>query len=465
MGLTVTNVNTLSLLNILNKTSAAQSDTLMKLSTGYRINKGSDDPAGMIALQGINAELISVDAAISFGARAKSMLDVADSSLKEVSSLLSQVQTLVSSSTSSGSLSASELAANQSQIDGAIQAIDRIVQSASFNGKNLLDGNLAIRATASDASKVSGVRVYSRPSADTAQTLNVNVTAAGAVASATFTTVSAASLGDAQFNITGKLGTATITVNEDDTFTEIRDKVIAAASDTGVSASIVGSELRLQSRDYGSASFLRTTLISGDTQFQNLAHTKGTDAKVTINGQSAYVDGLHVSFNSAGVSGEFSLTETGNAVGSAGNVTVDGGGATFQLGTSGNSRSTIGLNSTYSHDLGDSVSGYLNSIKSGGSNDLSTNANKALEIVKKAITQVATAQGRIGGFSKFQIETAVNSLNSTKEALVSARSTIRDIDYAAETAELSRQNVLMQSAISLLGVANQQSGQILALLR
>lgn len=465
MGLTVTNSNTLSLLNILNKTSSAQSDTLAKLSTGYRVNKGSDDPAGLIAIQSLNSELVSVDAALSNSARAKSMMDVADGSLKEISSLLTQVQSLAAASVSSGGLSGAELAANQAQIDNAITAIDRIVRTASFNGKNLLDGAQSIRATASDPTKVSDVRVYSRPSQDSTQSFAVNVQTAGTVASATLTTVSAASLGDAQFTITGALGTATITVADADTFTEIRDKIIAAASETGVSASISGSELHLQSRDFGSSKFVSASLISGDTDFANVARTNGTNASVTVNGQQAFVDGLKVSFNSNGTSGEFTLTTTGNVAGSAGNVNIDGGGATFQLGTTSNTRSTVGLNSLYSHDLGDSISGYLNTIKSGGSNDLSTDANKALEIVKKAISQVATAQGRIGGFTKFQVESSVNSLNATKEGLTAARSTVRDIDFAVETAELSRQNVLLQSALSLLGVANQQSGQILALLR
>jgi len=84
MGLTVNNVNTLSLLNILNSTSNDQSNTLTKLSTGFNINKGSDDPAGLIAVQSLSAELTAVDAAINNGQRANSVLDVADSALGEI---------------------------------------------------------------------------------------------------------------------------------------------------------------------------------------------------------------------------------------------------------------------------------------------------------------------------------------------------------------------------------------------
>lgn len=465
MGLTVTNVNTLSLLNILNRTAAAQSNTLSQLATGFRINKGADDPAGLIAVQGLSAELVGVDAAIANGQRAKSVLSTADGAILEVTSLLSEIESLAAKSTSSGGLSAAEIAANQAQIDSAISAIDRIVRTTSFNGKNLLDGQLSIRATASAPTEVSDVKVYSRPSSTSNQTFAVNVETAGAVASATLTTVASSALDAAEFTVTGNLGTATITVTDTDTLAQIRDKVIAAAADTGVSASLAGGEIHVQSRGYGSAAFVQASYISGDTDFTNVSNSIGTDAVVTVNGQTAAADGLRISYNTNGTSGEFVLTAAGNVVGSAGNIVIDGGGATFQLGTGSNTQSTIGINGLFSHNLGDSVTGYLSTIKSGGANALNVNANNAVNVAKAALTQVATTQGRVGGFQKFQVETALNSLAATQEALVSARGSIRDVDFAKETAELSRQNVLLQSSISLLGVASQQTAQILALLR
>jgi flagellin len=94
-----------------------------------------------------------------------------------------------------------------------------------------------------------------------------------------------------------------------------------------------------------------------------------------------------------------------------------------------------------------------------------TNPSQAADIARTAARQISTLQGRIGGFQRFQVQTALNSLNDTKEGLEKARSVIRDVDYAVESAELNRQNILLQSAMSLLGLANQQSAQVLALLR
>ncbi|MCK6457597.1 MAG: flagellin [Phycisphaerae bacterium] len=464
MGLTIYNPNTLQLLNILNQTSAQQSNTLLRLSTGRLINRGADNPAGMIALQSLNAEATATDAAIASAQRADSMLAVADGALNEVQSLLTEIESLAAASLNSGGLSAAEIAANQAQIDAAVESIDRIVRTTGFNGKNLLDGAQSIRTSVSQPTKVTDAHVYSRRSSSSSDTFSITVDAAGAVASGTLvsnpTVVSAAS-----FSIAGKLGTATIEITAGSTLAQIRDKIIAAAAETGVSASVTGSDVRIQSREYGESAFVSVTRISGDSDFQNVAHTAGTDARVSINGQAALVDGLRVSFNSNGASGEFTLTSTGNVAGSAGTITTSGGGATFQLGTSATTRATLGIDSLASFNLGDSNTGYLSQVKGGGSNDLATNASNALAIARRAIDAVATARGRVGAFQKFHVGTTLNSLNATKQALADAVSLINDVDYAQETAELSRQNVLMQSATALLGVANQQTANILALLR
>src|SRR6185295_3469173 len=107
---------------------------------GVNISRGADDPAGLIAVNSLSAELTAVDSAIANGQRANSVLATADGALNEINSLLSQIESLAASSTSSGGLSAAEISANQSQIDAALSSINRIVSVTSFNGKKLLDG-------------------------------------------------------------------------------------------------------------------------------------------------------------------------------------------------------------------------------------------------------------------------------------------------------------------------------------
>jgi flagellin len=465
MGLTITNTNTLQLLSSLNRLSSQNSSTLQKLTTGFRINKGSDDPAGLIALQNLNAELTATDAAISSGQRANSLLGVADGALTEISSLLLDIESLAAASTNSAGLTQAEIAANQAQIDQAITSIDRIVQQTNFNGTKLLDGSQGIRTTrdATALTDTADVRIFSRRTQSTSDALAINVTTAARVASAVI--ANTASVSAANFAVQGKDGSATISVGAGEALTAVRDKIIAAAGQTGVSARVSGQRLIAVARQFGTDGFLSTSYIDGDADFTTVAYTAGVDAVATIAGQSVTADGLQFSFNQNGISGEFRLTTAGNAAGSAGTITVTTGGATFQLGTNSTTRATIGVDSLMSHKLGANGTGYLHELKSGGQYDVSKDPSKAVSIVREAISKVATAQGRIGGFQKFAVGSTLNSLEATKASLTEARGQIRDTDFATETAELSRQQVLLQSTISLLGVAGQQTSQILSLLR
>ena len=207
---------------------------------------------------------------------------------------------------------------------------------------------------------------------------------------------------------------------------------------------------------------------TGD-DIQNTSRAEGTDAQITINGVNAAVDGLDVHYNANGVSLSFSLTSdfgSGNTANTTSTFTVQAtGGATFQLGTEAATRSTIGIDSLASYKLGGGDSGgFLTNLQSGGSADLETDTQTALTVVRRAMSDVASARGRIGGFQKFQVQTSINSLNAAKTGLSSARSIIAETDYAVATAELNRQSVLLNSGISLLGLANQQATQILSLL-
>lgn len=466
MALTVTNTNSLQLLNILNRTSIDQSNTLTRLSTGSRINRGADDPAGLIAVRTFNTELTAVNAALSNNQRTDSILNVADKALNEVSSLVNEIKSLAVASANKDGISADELAANQSQIDEALTAIDRIINSTEFNGKKLLDGSQSITVSGVDGTKLSDLKVFSRdPNA--ASTITVDVTSAAAKASAAVATTSASS--DTSISIQGKLGSVVIDVKQDENLSSVAAKIDAATAQTGVDAiASSNGSLYLQSDDYGSAAFVRATVLSGDsTNFTNV-NDSGDDAVVSVNGQATAVDGLNVNYSANGVSLAFNLTEDyndGTVTGSESFTVNNEGGATFQLGTTSNTRSTIGVDGLYSQQLGNSTVGFLSTLKGGGANSLINDPNQASKIATEAANQIAKVQGRIGGFQKFQVQTALNQQTAAKEGLTTALSTIQDVDYATETATLNRQNVLLQSAISLLGLANQQSSQILTLLR
>lgn len=471
MPLTVTNSNSLALLGILNRTQAAQSRTLTQLSTGQRINAGKDDPAGLIAVKSLEAELRSVDAAISNVQRTDAILGVADNAYQEISSQLEEIVALAQASSNSAGLSASEVAANQAQVDNAIAAIDRIVSTTSFNGKKLLDGSLAVNTTVAGAgaASFSDIAVYSRPTNGGNIVLNVAKTADAQTANFTIVNLAtdATALGAAgSVSIQGNLGTAIIDVVATDTAVEVRAKVNAVTAQTGVTADNGGTagsgDVRLLSQSFGTAAFVRAANVSGSLATEG--RDEGVDAAVTVNGVAAAVDGNTVFFNQNGVGLSFQVAATGGAASATFTLAADTG-ATFQLGTESSTRQTIGLEGAYSFELGQSGIGYLSNLRSGGTADLNTDPGRAGQIAKAAAQQLAVMQGRLGGFQKFQVGSAANQLSSVKEGLTSAKSVIADVDFAEASADLNQQNVLLQSAISLLGIANQQGAQVLALLR
>ena len=137
-----TNVSSLIAQNILGWSNQALGQSLERLSTGLRINRGKDDPSGLIASENLRSDIVSVRAAITNGQRANQVIATADSALGEVSSLLNDIRGLVTESANSGALSDAQIEANQLQLDSSLEALNRIAQTTAFQGRKLLDGNL-----------------------------------------------------------------------------------------------------------------------------------------------------------------------------------------------------------------------------------------------------------------------------------------------------------------------------------
>ncbi|WP_168563738.1 flagellin N-terminal helical domain-containing protein [Crateriforma spongiae] len=137
-----TNVPSLVAQNRLQTSNRDLQTSLTRLSTGLRINSGSDDPAGLIASEALRSEITSLGKAVSNTQRASQIISTADSALGEVSSLLNDIRGLVVEAANSGALSPDEIAANQLQIDSSLEAINRIAQTTTFQGRRLLDGSL-----------------------------------------------------------------------------------------------------------------------------------------------------------------------------------------------------------------------------------------------------------------------------------------------------------------------------------
>ncbi|HET6880081.1 MAG TPA: flagellin, partial [Pirellulales bacterium] len=138
-----TNLTSLQAQNNLYNNQASLQTSLERLSTGLRINSGKDDPSGLIASSVLGSEVVGIGQAITNSQRANNIVATADAALSQVGTLLNDISGLVQASANKGAISSSEIAANQVQVDSAIESIDRIGQTTVFGGDLLLNGSKA----------------------------------------------------------------------------------------------------------------------------------------------------------------------------------------------------------------------------------------------------------------------------------------------------------------------------------
>ena len=141
------------------------------------------------------------------------------------------------------------------------------------------------------------------------------------------------------------------------------------------------------------------------------------------------------------------------------------GGALFQLGPEvvSNQQARLGIGSVSTASLGGSA-GRLYELRTGENRSLTNDPINAAAIVDEVITNVAELRGRLGAFQRTSLESNIASLQDTLVNLTEAESAIRDADFAAESASLTRAQILVQSGTSVLAIANQNPQNVLALL-
>ena len=473
-----TNVSSLVATRILNKNNDSLNQALERLSTGVRINSGKDDPAGLIASQRLKSETTAINAALDNANRADNMVAVAEGGLQEVSSLLTELEGLVDRSANEAGLSSDELAANQLQVDTILDSINRIATSTEFGGKKLLNGSLDYTTSSMPASGINDLKVNStRLAANATKTVVTVITQSAQTAKLTYTNAaSTTSANTKTIQVTGKYGTEQFTFASSTTFANVVTAVNSAKSLTGVSASISGTALNFNSTDYGLESFVSVEAIQNTftvTGGSSATKDYGRDVGITVNGVKAITKGLDVSIRSTGLSLDMTLsawygTRNPGGAGTSKTFYITGGGADFSIGpTQGlNALASIGLQSVSTGTLGTKGQGYLSTLGSGQTNQLSAGTfETGQRIIRSAISQVSSLRGRLGAFQKNTLQSTINSLQVSYENVTAAESAIRDADFATETSNLTRSQILVQSATSVLQQANSAPQNVLALLR
>ncbi|MFO0941837.1 MAG: flagellin [Pirellulales bacterium] len=277
---------------------------------------------------------------------------------------------------------------------------------------------------------------------------------------------------DVVFELLGKSGSEVFNVKAGTTINELITQINLVSDATGVTAQVDandGTKLNLKSSAFGSDAFVDLRVISEastGTFTQSVgagARDIGSDIVAKVNGVDANGKGNSLSINTASLA--LSLTVSAGSDDDI-NFNITGGGALFQLGGDvvSNQQARIGISSVSTARLG-GASGRLFQLGSGETGSLASNPSLASNIVDEAINQVTSLRGRLGAFQATTLQSNLASLNDTVSNLTEAESTIRDADFAQESAALTRAQILVQSGTTVLGIANQSPQNVLSLLR
>ncbi|MBX3384860.1 MAG: flagellin [Phycisphaeraceae bacterium] len=514
MGRINTNVQSLIAQRVLTQNNSGLSQALERLSTGLKINRGKDDPAGLIASENLRSEQKSLSQAVSNADRADQVVNIAEGGLQEISSLLTELQGLVTNSASKAGLSVEEKNANQLQIDSILQTIDRVSSATNFQGIKLLNGNFDFR-TSGVQSGVADFRVNAAKFSGASMAVDMQVTASaqqgGMFLSFGGTSLDINTGSSFVIEISGTRGSRELSFASGTTLNKIVDAINTFSDVTGVTASLSSGATRigLSSSEFGSAEFVsvkvinaaginstgngdagtptrgvynrqaasfnaaNTTINSSFTSATNGVTDYGQDVRATINGIQATSKGKTARINTDFLDVEVTLSTAesqglGN-VGSGSNPAfhITGGGAEFQLAGKVDiaGKVSMGIRDVAVRKLGNSSVGTLDRLASGKANNIvSGDVAGAQQIVAEAISQVSGLRGRLGAFQKNTVGATIRSLNISIENTAAAQSVIRDVDFAQETAQLTRSQILVAASTNILQLANQTPQSALQLL-
>ncbi|MFT3668495.1 MAG: flagellin [Pseudoxanthomonas sp.] len=399
----VINTNTMSLnaQRNLSTSGASLATTIQRLSSGLRINSAKDDAAGLAISERFSTQIRGLDVAVRNANDGISLAQVAEGSLTEIGNNLQRIRELAVQS-SNASNSASDRAALNAEVKQLTSEIDRVAKQADFNGTKLLDGTF------------------------TSQLFQVGANAGQAIAIDKVVDARAQTLGGVTFaNVYAGTALGTDAAAADTTYSQLQISV----TPTGGSATTV---------DIGAFE-----VKAGQSITQ--AAAAAINNKLGETGVYAEVKAGVINLTSVKGGQEFALAFGGPVV----------------TGATVSTAANLGLTET-STNGGDLAT--TNSFVQGLDITTFAGAQRALEVVDKALTSVNGARADLGAIQN-RFTSVVANLQTSSENLAASRSRIRDTDFAKETAELTRTQILQQAGTAMLAQANQVPQNVLSLLQ
>jgi flagellin len=493
-----TNIASLNAQRQLNRSQSSMQTSMERLSSGMRINSAKDDAAGLAISDRMTAQIKGLNQAVRNANDGISVAQTAEGSLGQITDALQRMREL-SVQSANDTNSAGDRASLQKEVAQLQQDITRIAAQTQFNGKNLLDGSFTSQkfqigayADQTISFSIGNAKATNigANNVDGNGTLNNALAGVANKAAITHPVVATEDL-----TVTGSLGTSSIAVNLGDSARTVATAVNAATSSTGVDATAItkaslqnlGSAGTVSFNLYGSNTGSPVAIsanVSSTSDLTSLADAINASASstgitaelssnrsaITFNQADGY-DVVIEDFNNSGATKTVDLQgldQNGATKGAA--QTLTGGAATDTSMVGG----TVSFNSSNSFTVTSGAAGGLFSGTTANSSSLSavgginvgsqSGANSAIKSIDGALAFVDGLRADLGAIQN-RFSSAISNLQTTAENVTSARSGIQDADFAAETAALSRSQILQQAGTAMLAQANASAQNVLSLLR
>jgi flagellin-like hook-associated protein FlgL len=452
------------LLRSLKGANAAAAINSIRIATGLKINRPSDDPTGFIAVDQLTSRLNNVTATLKNVTAASSIVGQAQSNIDEIGILLDTIRTELLKD-EDDSLTPDQKLASQSTIDTAINQINALAASK-IDGRRVLDGSANFTVSGINNAQVSDIQASSLGNA-AAPTLSGTVTVTATQGTLTLEGKGGSEVKEnATFTLTGDRGAATISVVKDEQLSVAVARINAESHKTGITAAVNGNDIDLTTVDYGITATIAVAVTSGtlDTNGGNGDGTaQGIDATATINGQSLTGDGNRFTLNDNGFTVRFDVTA--GFSGALDTITVSGDALSFSLFTDVGRTSTLAIGGLQSLRLG-GLSGNLGDIFTGGTAaGLGTSTSLAIRIVDEAIGDLDRIEGAVDGFANAAVVSSDVLLTALQSDLQSSIDDYNKADTDVETLLLVKNQALATNAVAALSILNQQRSGVLLLLQ
>ena len=390
--------------------------TMERLSTGSRINSASDDAAGLAIVSKMDAQVTGLNQAVRNANDAIAMIQTADGATIEIDAMLQRMRELAVQSLN-GTNTDTDLTNLNLEFANLATEIDRVVDTTEYNDTVILNGD----------NGTAGVYTFNI-GANASQTVTVDFKDFNLAAGTSPGTVGVQTLNLTAAQVNGTTAGMELVFSEADGSTFVVDDAAIVAAQVVTS----GTGSTLQNTDYATFIQAVNTQIDAASAFGALTFTLGT-ANTTITATQ----------DAAGTGGLLSV-QTRTAVGVEAAIgSIDD--------------TTVGAAAGNGDPMGTDLSTYA----SAGS---LAQASTTIANLDAAIAGVAAQRAEFGSWVN-RLEHTVDNLTNISQNTVASRSRIEDADYAAETTELARTQIISQAATAMLSQANQQAQSVLALLK